>query len=183
MIIDLVLGVLLVLAIIKGVQRGLIISVFSVLGLIVGLVAAMKLSAVAASYIKDSVNVSAKWLPIIAFVAVFLIAVLLVRLGAKALEKTVKIAMLGWLNRIGGVVLFVALYTLVFSVILFYASKINLISPQAIQASKTYHYIQPWGPWAIDSIGSIIPIFKNLFKQLEEFFLSVSNKIPPAGGK
>jgi membrane protein required for colicin V production len=183
MIIDLVLGVLLVLAIIKGVQRGLIVSIFSVLGLIVGLVAAMKLSAVAASYLKTSVNVSAQWLPVIAFVAVFLAAVLLVRLGAKALEKTVKIAMLGWLNRIGGVALFVTLYTLVFSVALFYASKINLISDAAIQASKTYNYIKPLGPWAIDAIGSVIPIFKNLFKDLEDFFLSVSNKIPPPASK
>lgn len=184
MIIDLVLGILLVLAIVKGVQRGLIISIFSVLGLIVGLVAAMKLSAVAASYLKTSINVSAQWLPIIAFVVVFLVAVLLVRLGAKALEKTVKIAMLGWLNRIGGVVLFVTLYSLVFSVALFYASKINLISAEAIQSSKTYNYISPWGPWAIDAIGSVIPVFKNLFKDLEEFFRSVSNKIPPpAAGK
>jgi membrane protein required for colicin V production len=181
MILDLVLAVLLIVAIFKGVQRGLIISVFSVIGLIVGLVAAMKLSAVAAAYLKGTVNVSARWLPIIAFIVVFLIAVLLVRLGAKALEKTVKIAMLGWLNRIGGIVLFVTLYTIIFSVALFYASKINLISPEAIQASKTYQYIQPWGPWAIDAIGSVIPIFKNLFKDLEDFFMSLSNKIPPPG--
>jgi membrane protein required for colicin V production len=181
MILDLVLAVLLIVAIFKGVQRGLIISVFSVIGLIVGLVAAMKLSAVAASYLNGTVNVSARWLPIIAFIVVFLIAVLLVRLGAKALEKTVKIAMLGWLNRVGGIALFVTLYTLIFSVALFYASKINLISPEAIQASKTYQYIQPWGPWAIDAIGSVIPIFKNLFKDLEDFFTGLSNKIPSRG--
>lgn len=181
MMLDLVLAVLLIIAIFKGVKRGLIISVFSVVGLIVGLVAAMKLSAVAAAYLKGTVNVSARWLPIIAFIVVFLIAVLLVRLGANALEKTVKIAMLGWLNRLGGIILFVTLYTLIFSVALFYGSKINLISAEAIQASKTYRYIQPWGPWAIDTIGSVIPIFKNLFRELEDFFAGLSKKIPPPG--
>jgi membrane protein required for colicin V production len=178
MIIDLVLAVLLILAIVKGLQRGLIVSVFSVIGLVVGLVAAMKLSAVTASYLKGTVNVSAQWLPVIAFAVVFLVAVLLVRLGAKALEKTVQVAMLGWVNRLGGVALFIFLYTLIFSVALFYASKINFISAEAIQASKTYSYIQPLGPWAIDSIGAIIPLFKNLFKELEAFFISLSNKVP-----
>jgi membrane protein required for colicin V production len=178
MMIDIVFVALLALAAFKGYQRGLIVSVCSVLGLVVGLVAAMKLSAVTAAYLKNSINTSAQWMPVIAFLVVFFIFLLLVRLAASFLEKTVKVAMLGWLNRLGGIVLFILLYTTIFSVILFYAGKINLITREAITASNTYSFIQPWGPWTINTIGDIIPIFKDMFKELEAFFQNISNKIP-----
>ena len=64
MIIDIVLLILTIGAIVKGLQRGLVVAVFSLIAWIVGLAAAMKLSAVVADRLKDSVNLSARWLPI-----------------------------------------------------------------------------------------------------------------------
>jgi membrane protein required for colicin V production len=46
MILDLVFAVLIILAIIKGYQRGLIVGIFSLIAIIIGLAAAIKLSAV-----------------------------------------------------------------------------------------------------------------------------------------
>jgi len=51
------------------------------------LAAALKLSALAASYLGENVNISQRWLPVIAFAVVFIIIVLLVRLAAKALAE------------------------------------------------------------------------------------------------
>ena len=179
MIIDILFVVLLVMAVIKGYSRGLIIGVFSLVALVVGLAAAMKLSAVAAAWLKDTVHVSAKWLPVLAFALVFLLAVLLVRLGAKALEKTVELAMLGWVNRIGGILFYLALYAVIFSVLLFYADKVKLLSAETIAASKTYDFIKPWGPWFINGLGAVIPFFRDMFHELEVFFTRLQDKIPP----
>ena len=85
MILDLIFVVILVLAIYKGYQRGLIVGIFSLLAIIIGLAAAMKLSTVVAGYIGKAVKVSDEWLPVISFAAVFIIIVLLVRLGANML--------------------------------------------------------------------------------------------------
>lgn len=178
MSIDLILIILLVLAIVKGYSQGVIIAVFSAVALFIGLAAAMKLSVVTASWLKDTVHVSGKWLPVIAFALVFLAAVLLVRLAAKALQKTVELAMLGWLNKLGGILFYAALYILTLSIVLFYAEKIDLVGPQTIAASKTYEFIKPWGPKAMNAIGSIIPVFKNMFIELEAFFEHLSGKIP-----
>ena len=89
MIIDIIVAMILILAVIKGFRQGLIVALFSVIAFIVGLAAAMKLSVVVAGYIGKAVNVSDKWLPIISFAVVFLIVVLLVRLGAKFIQKSV----------------------------------------------------------------------------------------------
>jgi len=180
MILDIIVVVILILAIIKGYRQGLIVALFSLIALIIGLAAALKLSVVVAGYIGKAVNVSDKWLPIISFAVVFLIVVLLVRVGAKFIQKTVELAMLGWANRVGGILLYVGIYILIFSVLLFYADQMNFIKPETKTGSVTYSYIQPWGPKLMEGLGKIIPVFKGMFQDLEDFFDKVSKEVPPA---
>ena len=180
MIIDIIVVIILIWGIIKGIRQGLIVAFFSVIAFIVGLAAAMKLSVVVAGYIGKNVNVSEKWLPIISFAVVFLIVVLLVRLGAKFIQKSVELALLGWVNRLGGILLYCGLYILIFSIVLFYAEQLNLVKPETIKQSVTYEYIQPWGPKLMDGLGKIIPVFKGMFEDLEDFFDGVSRQVPPA---
>ena len=119
MIIDLIYAFIIIMAIVNGYKRGLIVAVFTFVAMIIGLAAAMKLSAVLASYIGKAFKVY-EWLPIISFAVVFIIVYLLIQWGARIIEKTVQLAMLGWLNKLGGIVFCIALYTTIYSVILFY---------------------------------------------------------------
>ncbi|MGZ8516355.1 MAG: CvpA family protein, partial [Chitinophagaceae bacterium] len=127
MFLDLILIIILILAVIKGYQRGLIVGVFSFVAVIIGLAAAMKLSTVVAGYLGDTIKVSDGWLPVVSFVIVFILVVLLIRLGANMIQKTVEISTLGWLNRLGGILLYVAIYAMVYSVVLFYAEQLKLV--------------------------------------------------------
>ncbi|MEJ7588448.1 MAG: CvpA family protein [Ferruginibacter sp.] len=177
--IDIIFAILLIVAIFKGYQKGFIIALFSIIAFIVGLAAALKLSAVVAVRLQDNVNVSSKWLPVISFALVFLLVVIVIHLGGKLIEKTFEMAMLGWLNRVAGALLYIFLYTLIFSILLFYATKLNLFERSAIQASKAYPVVAPMGPKVITGLGRSIPFFKDTFNQLEIFFGDVSNKIQP----
>ena len=177
MLIDLVFAVLVFFACIKGLRKGLIIALFSVVAFIVGLAAALKLSAVVANKLSENLEVSGKWLPAISFTIVFLIVVMLVNLGGKMIQKTAGMAMLGWLNRIGGVLLFIFIYSMIFSIFLFYSAQLHIIKAETIKSSQIYPYIQPLAPKVLNMIGSIIPIFKDIFGQLTQFFDQVSNKL------
>ncbi|MBK9938968.1 MAG: CvpA family protein [Chitinophagaceae bacterium] len=177
MLIDIIFAVILVLAILKGYQRGLVIGLFSLVAVIIGLAAAMKLSTVVAGYIGKAVKVSEEWLPIISFAVVFLIVLLLIRLGARAIEKAIEVVLLGWVNKIGGIILFTAIYITVFSVLLFYAEQMKLLQADTIDKSVTYSFVQPWGPKAMNGFGSIVPIFKDMFSELEQFFDGVAKEI------
>lgn len=180
MILDIILAVILIIAVIKGYRRGLIVALFSVIGLIIGLAAAMKLSVVVAGYIGKAVKISDQWLPVISFAVVFFIVVLLVRWGAALLQKGIEIAMLGWVNRVGGILLYVVLYVLIFSIVIFYTDQLKFIKPETKSQSVTYSYIEPWGPKVMNSIGKVIPFFKGMFNDLEVFFDNVSHQVPPA---
>lgn len=177
MLIDLVFALLMVMAVWKGYQRGLIVGVFSLVAVIIGLAAAMKLSAAVAGYIGSSVRVSNEWLPVVSFLVVFIGVILLVRLGANAIERTVEVVMLGWLNKLGGIILYAGIYTIVFSILLFYADQTKLLQPDTVLHSKVYKWVQPVGPAVINSFGALIPFFKDMFAELESFFDGVAKQV------
>ena len=176
MFIDILVIILLIFAIYKGLRNGLVVAIFSFLAFVIGLAAALKLSTVVAEYLGNSTSISQRWLPVLAFAIVFLIVVFLVRLGAKAIEGMLRLVMLGWLNKIGGLIFYVLLYLFIFSVILFYAEQLHILKPETLDASATYSYIQPIGPKVISGLGVVLPFFKDMFTELELFFGGLSGK-------
>jgi membrane protein required for colicin V production len=177
MLIDVAFLIIMILAVFKGFTKGLIVGIFSFIAFIIGLAAALKLSAIVAHHFEKSAGAFTKWLPVLSFALVFIIVVLLINIGARIIKKTLSIAMLGWLDRIGGIVLYVIIYTVVFSVILFFGEKMFLIKPSTVAASAVHDFVAPWGPKLIDNLGEIIPVFKDLFSQLQSFFETLGHKI------
>lgn len=180
MLIDAIALVLLVMALFKGWRKGLIVAVFSFLAFLIGLAAALKLSALVAIYLGNHFSVSAKWLPVLAFALVFIGVGLLVRLGARILEGIVQLATLGWLNKIGGVLFYSLIYLIIYSILLFYAQSLHLIKEPDVKSSVVFPLIQPLAPGIMHGIGSVIPWFKNSFADLLRFFQNVSDNSHPA---
>ena len=176
MTIDIIFTVLMLMALFKGLSKGFIVALFSFFAFFIGLAAAIKLSAIVATQFSQTIHATGIWLPVISFLLVFLLVAFLVRLGAKKKKKTIELAWLGWMNRLLGVIFYALLYVMIFSILLFYATKINLIQQNAIDASKTYHFIEPWGPYAMNALGKMFHVFSNMFVDLEDFFSKFSKK-------
>jgi membrane protein required for colicin V production len=174
--IDIAFFIVTIIAIFKGLSKGLVLGIFSFLAFIIGLAAALKLSTIVAHHLENSVGAFAKWLPVLSFMLVFIIVVLLVKLCAGIIKKTINLAMLGWLDKIGGMVFYIIIYTIIFSVLLFFAEKTFFVKSQTIANSAVYDYVSPWGPKVINNLGKIIPAFKDLFIQLESFFEKIGHK-------
>lgn len=164
------------MAVIKGFSRGLIVAVFSFLAFMIGLAAALKLSALVAKWLGENVNISQKWLPVVAFALVFVGVVLLVRMGAKAIEAGLKVVLLNWVNRIGGMIFYVILYLMIGSVLLFYAEQLQWITPEMIKSSQTYPVLKPWAPEIINGLSKVLPFFQSLFDDLQQFFGNLAAK-------
>jgi membrane protein required for colicin V production len=187
--IDILWLLLMVMAVFKGLRQGLLLAVFSAVALIVGLAAAIKLSAKVAAWLEPAVSHTgpgqdpahahphSHWLPVIAFILVFAVVVIAVRWGARLVEKIVDLAMMGWLNKLAGVVLYAVIYTIIWSVFLFYAVQVHLFSDATLSSSVTYPWIRPWGPVVIDEFGKFVPWFKGMFAQLKDFFGSIHHSL------
>jgi membrane protein required for colicin V production len=171
MVIDIIFLVFVLAAILKGLQRGLIIAVFSFIACIAGLAAAIKLSAIVAGHLeRDTHIIPAKWLPVLAFLLVFIGVALLIRWLADLLSNAINFVLLGWLNKIGGVAFYLALYIAIFSILLFYGTRSHFIPFRMITSSKVYDHVEPWGPTLINEFALVFPFFKDMFVQLSAFF-------------
>lgn len=173
--IDIITLIILALAIWKGYSRGLIVAIFSFLALLIGLAAALKFSVVVSEWLGDNTHIGSAWLPFLSFIIVMIGVILLVRWIANMIEAAVEIAFLGWLNKLGGIVLYVLLYMMLWSIVLFYLTKMNILKTETITASETYNIIEPWGPMAVDTFAHVIPYFKDMFADLEKFFGNLAN--------
>ena len=167
--IDILFFIVLSLAIYKGYTRGFIMAICAVLGFVVGLAAALKLSATVASKI-STISTPNKFLPLLAFAIVFIAAAFAVNFIGKIIEKAFQTVLLGWANKLAGIFLFCLLYTIIFSVFLFYALQVHLLKPTATAESTIYPYIGSLAPKVMDGIGVVIPWFKNMFAELQQFF-------------
>ncbi|HQS52713.1 MAG TPA: CvpA family protein [Daejeonella sp.] len=173
MVIDAIFIFLMIFALIKGYRKGFVVAIFSFLGIVIGMVAAMKFSTLVARWLQNNTHISLSWLPFLSFVLVMVGVILLVRLGALFIQSALDLVLMGWLNKIAGILLYAALYTTLFSVILFYAGKMNWLKPATFADSHTYSFIQPWGPKAVNAVAVVIPFCKGMFEDLTHFFDSL----------
>jgi len=175
--IDLVFLVVIIVAVVKGAMRGIVLAIFSFVGWFIGLAAALKLSAVVAGYLQEHTSIDAKWLPLLSFLLVFVLVVMLVQWAGKALEGVLDITLLGWVNKLGGALLYAGMYTLIFSIILFYTDKMHFISADTLAASKVYAATAGLAPAIVEGIGTLIPALKDVFHQLEDFFEDTGKRL------
>lgn len=168
--IDIVFLVLLIAGMIKGAVRGIVMALFSFAGWFIGLAAALKLSAVVAVYMQEHTGISPRWLPLLSFVLVFAIVVLVVQWTGKAIENIFNFTLLGWVNRLGGGLLYAGMYILLGSIVLFYAEKMQLIRPETLSASHAHSLTAGLAPAIMEGLGALIPAFKNTFRDLQDFF-------------
>lgn len=90
MLIDLCWILLIVLGAFKGSRKGFILALFSLLGLVAGIIAAMKLSAFVAVRLESNIGAGNKWIPALSFLIVFIIVAFLVSIAGRMIQKALK---------------------------------------------------------------------------------------------
>jgi membrane protein required for colicin V production len=176
-LIDIFFYIILFLAIVRGWRKGLILAVFSLVCGLIGLAAAVKLSAVLAVHMKSDLHITSRWLPVIAFILVFVLVILIVSWAGKLFEKLIKWALLEWINKLGGILLFLVLYLAIYSIILFYGTEMGVISKRTTDESHFYQMLAPFGPAVIRFITRFIPFGQDMFNVLEGFFDTIAHDI------
>lgn len=177
MTLDIIYLIILGLAAFRGFRQGLVHAAFSFIGFFVGLAAALKLSALVASRLESSFSRPSPWWPFLAFFLVLVAVSGIMRLAAAGISGTLHLVMLGWVNKLGGFLLYAILYTLLLSVALFYVDHLLHLSPNMLEGSVVYPFIKPWGQWAMDAWGRLLPQFRNVFQDMERFFEQVGNDL------
>jgi len=140
--IDLVLGILLLVAAIQGFRNGLIIELASLAALILGIWGGIKFSDLTAAFITEHTGYQSEHLSTIAFVVTFILIVILIHIMGKMLDTVVKAVFLGFLNRLAGIIFGVLKAAVILSIILLLFDSIDenvhILPAQQKAESKIY---------------------------------------------
>ncbi|MHC5363243.1 CvpA family protein [Myroides sp. LJL110] len=170
MILDLFVAIALIFGIYKGAKQGLFVSIAAFISLLIGVIIALKFSNVIKGYLYSSLGWDSSFLPIIAFVLTFFLAVLCVKLVAKLITHLLQAVYLGFLNRIFGAIFQILVVILLVSLFLSLFDKLNaiypMISKQELELSHSYRIYQEISKHIFPSFFALID---SLFETSSQF--------------
>jgi membrane protein required for colicin V production len=112
-------------AVIGGLMNGLVRQVASLVALILGIWAGWHFSSLVAQGIQVFIKNNDSLVNIISFAIVFIIVLILVNMIGRGLSKIVQLALLGWLDKLLGVIFGIVKYAFVLSVLIYFINSLN----------------------------------------------------------
>ncbi|MFY9153876.1 MAG: CvpA family protein [Prolixibacteraceae bacterium] len=140
--IDIVLGILLIIAAVQGFRKGFIVELASLAALVLGIWGGIKFSDWTADFITRNTGFDSKYLSIIAFFVTFIAIVVLIHILGKVIDNAVKAVALGFLNRLAGIIFGVLKAAVILSIFLLLFDTIDenvhLLPARQKTESKVY---------------------------------------------
>lgn len=158
-VLDIILLLCFVPAIIGGLRRGFIAQVVAIISIILGIWLSFKFSAVLSGWIGQWIEAGEQVLHVISFAVIMILAILALAAVGKLIEATVKIILLGWLNRLLGLIFALLKYALIIGLLLMLFNSLNgqfhMVDKEVLDSSLLY------GP-LLNMANSVFPYLKAL---------------------
>lgn len=157
--------VFLIFGITRGYRQGFLMELFSLLGVVLGILAGFKLMGIAIIYLSDSLDIDDKYLPYVAFVLVFIAVLILVSLVGRLLRASIDKSFLGRMDEIAGAALGAVKTVFILSVMMWILSSFNPAMHEHWTAdSELVPYVEPFAPTVTGWVGEIFPSVKDIFE-------------------
>jgi membrane protein required for colicin V production len=145
---------------IRGIFRGFVFELVTVVGLILGYIISITYLSLLAGFILSFFpSFPESIVNLVSFFILFVGTNLLLRMVAKVITKTLKIAMLGWLNRLLGGLLGMLKSIIIMSILVFVVDMIpfssTLLEQIEVQTSDLYPLLNALGPRLYTEIQQI----------------------------
>ncbi|MBO8456233.1 MAG: CvpA family protein [Bacteroidetes bacterium] len=158
-VLDIILLICFVPAIIVGIRKGFIAQVFSIISIVAGVWLSFQFSELLSNWIGRWIHASHALLQVIAFIIILILVILAFTALSKLLEATIKIILLGWLNKLLGVVFAILKYVLIIGLLLvafdWINSEFGLVKKSVLDSSVLYRPL-------LNAADTIFPYFKGL---------------------
>lgn len=169
-LLDIILGGFLCYGMYRGFKNGFFIEFASLISLVLGIFMAIKFSAFTSGFLYNQFGWTSRFVPIIAFALTFLIVVLGIRIIAKIFTNLAAVAMLGWLNRIGGALFSVVKTILILSIVINLFTKINinnvLVKKETIDKSLFFNPVLELSDYVYPGLAKLFVTLKEQTKDL-----------------
>lgn len=161
-ILDIILLICFVPAIIQGLRKGFISQAISLISIVFGVWASSRFSAIVSEWVAQYISASDQVLKIISFTLILIAVFIALGLIGKLLEGIFKLVMLGWANRVLGLIFALAKAFIIVGLLIMVFNSLNdtfeLVKPSVMKDSVLYPYIN-------QATNEIFPYIKDLLKK------------------
>lgn len=157
---DILTGTILIIALLQGYKNGLIRALISFLSLYIGLILAFQFAGWVANQLKAHTKIESHWLPFISFLIVLIAVLLLLKVVSRLLQQTAEWLMLGWLNKLLGILLYGFIYFTMLSAILYFLQILGVLEANKLKGNYSYSYLHSWWPYCMEKMSAFLPSIK-----------------------
>ena len=158
--IDLIILACFLPAAVIGLKDGFIRQVVALAALILGLYLSVRFSAPVGQWITERWHLEPFWIKVLSFSVIFIAVALVLSLLGKLLEKVLRITMLGWLNRLLGLVFAMITTALIVGTLIYVLNSANglleFIPEEKLAESRLYKPL-------LHLAKTVFPYLKSLF--------------------
>lgn len=169
MVIDILLFIFAGWGFYQGYSRGIITTVFTVFSILFGLVAAFKLTPGAARMLETAFKIDQTLSFPVGFLATLVLSLLLIRMIGQFIEKGLQKANLNFINQTAGGILLASLYTLLYSVLLWFGVSSTVVTVETSNQSITYPYIKDFPEKMKGVYAYVKPAFQDFWQESVHF--------------
>jgi membrane protein required for colicin V production len=159
-ILDIILLICFIPAVIRGISKGFVEQLIALLSIIIGAWVAYHFGGTLSEWAAGYLQVNEKVLNVICFTLIIIVAVVLLFLVGRLITGVIKIVMLGWLNRLLGVVFALLKVALVLGLLVTLFASLNdifgLVKQETLDSSFMYSGLKNFA-------DTVFPYLKKLF--------------------
>ncbi len=163
-VIDIVIVCFFLPALFFGIKNGMVKQLVALAVIYFGIVLSLRFATPVSLWVLEHVKMTEFWAKAVSFVLIFFVVALVLSLFGRIIEKIIKITLLGWLNKLLGVVMTFILTILLLSVVVYLVDSANnlleFIPKVKLEESRFY-------PALLQLSQEVFPHFKELFSKGE----------------
>jgi membrane protein required for colicin V production len=187
MIIDVVFAIVLLYGFYLGFSQGIINTLFAVLSIVIGLLAAFKLAPATSNFLETAFDSTNPLMFLGGFLITFIVTMFLIRTISRALEGLFRAARINFINQLVGGVVLSSVLILLLSMLIWFGDQARLIDDTTKAQSMTYVHLEKY-PALVREAGTVLkPTFKEFWDQsvdmldkLESMSMNEKNNNPKA---
>lgn len=141
-ILDIILLICFIPALVQGIRKGFIAQAISIISIIVGIWASARFADVVAGWVAQYITASEQVMKVVAFALILIVVFFVLGLIGKMLEGIFNFVLLGWLNKLLGVVFALLKTALIVGLVIMAFSSLNdtfhLVKEEVLNESVLY---------------------------------------------
>ena len=151
-----------------GFKDGIINSVFSILSLVMALMAAFKFSPYMTRALEQGFDMYNPLMFVIGFVVTFFISMWLLRMVGHAISGALEVVNLDLPNQIIGGFVLAVFFSFLYSVLIWFADGARMIEEQTKTTSMSYQYLEPLRKGTFSIIQNAKPIVQGFLSETDK---------------